>query len=750
MSIVPRDSPLRHLFGLLDAPDIETHPKEWWAAMDKHTAERFNPKNPLPNHFNRGQPESFYRDYITQDVIMEFVAARRITAHSQLNYSQIFVDLLAEQDFEEKFIALSPDEKENLFLRAFQSNEKRATYRPFLKGKADCPELNRDALFSDNGRGFVDVMRSCIISDISKVPAQPMIIENKRFDEIIGYYPNDTSTARGAQANMNRMMRTEYILTFVHCTVAFFHGVEQVEQRILTTEHSKTKPALKEKSAMFEELMGKAGSEVFKKEEAKRRKEMILHCQVCLKPEDKTKTGKMTVCSRCRAIGREIRYCGRECQVADWKSHKKECGKPLDISAAFADVNMKGSTPKQEGRVDIPPCPSGYRRSPHLIRHIEELQGHPSKDYLRDFQGDEYFGVSLDEVPGAAIFIVMRNILFTTDVGPRAEGALLYVYRVLQNSAPGGGEQGTQAQLKREYGLPLWNRMQELIRRSKPPYEIPEVSRAEIDVVLGWLQKSPRFEEELVAWRPGQGNALPLGLMVGPQKDVFCKAAFPESATPTPTFLTKMTNFRTMTGVRAVGPNFNIPKSIDEPENNYIYAKFTNLDDQIKYLQMNPQADYMIWGHPDSPRYPMVLQFNDFMTTVSFLAHRQHVFASGGYAIDSLVYLIMSLRPALKRKKIPSEVLLKQLGREYSRGYVDIALGMISRRESDGKEVYNRRNGKVYEIGEIPLKQTADTKKMLFWLKETGRFPDIFRCLPDSAFSSFTSTSQMALASEID
>ena len=115
---------------------------------------------------------------------------------------------------------------------------------------------------------------------------------------------------------------------FVQVTVASYHGIE-VQYQLSTTEHSKTKSTLKSNALMLESLMGRAASKAFQKEETKRRKEMVLHCQVCLKPEEKEKTGKMTVCSRCKTIGREIRYCGRTCQTADWKTHKLECGKPL-------------------------------------------------------------------------------------------------------------------------------------------------------------------------------------------------------------------------------------------------------------------------------------------------------------------------------------------------------------------------------------------------------------------------------------
>lgn len=412
----------------------------------------------------------------------------------------------------------------------------------------------------------------------------------------------------------------------------------------------------------------------------------------------------------------------------------------------MADIHIRSDDKgKSKRRPDIPSCPPGHRRSPHVVRLIEHLEANPSYDYLRDFEGDDFTGISLDEVAGASVFIYMRNVLFTS-TGPEADRALLYVYRVLQNFAPGGqGELGLQKQLKREYGMDMWNRMQELLKTG-PPYVLPDITRAQMDAVIGLLKKTPRFTEELMGYVIGEGKTMMMRNMAGPAKDVIAKVELPIDAVPTPTLLLPSLA-RRATGSSAIGPNFceffssicsitlnqillALPTPIDHADEMFIHAEFCNLSEQIRYLQMNPEADYMIWGHPDSPNTPLGLQFTDFTSASIFLYYRYILFKYGAFDIDALVYMIMALRPVLRRKKVPEEVWMRQLGREYDPGYVEIARESIVRRE-DGKEVYKRRDGKIFEMGEIQLREKDASIRIMHQLKALGRFKEVLENLED-------------------
>lgn len=205
------DSMVKTMFPQLDNISLEENPKAWWAEKDKQTRQRYDSSQPLPPHSYRDQPAEFYQGYLNEDVLLEFISARRITSAGQLEHSRLFVDLLAEDEFETKWMALSPEEQERHFHAAFKATENAFDYETITTGKSDCPELNRDVLFRDTGRGFIDLMRECVLSDNSKVPNQPAILVNTRFDQIIGYKADDQFQSRVAMHAMARMTRTAYI-----------------------------------------------------------------------------------------------------------------------------------------------------------------------------------------------------------------------------------------------------------------------------------------------------------------------------------------------------------------------------------------------------------------------------------------------------------------------------------------------------------------------------------------------------------
>jgi hypothetical protein len=89
----------------------------------------------------------------------------------------------------------------------------------------------------------------------------------------------------------------------------------QVTTKIaFTHEHTKTKEALAGVKPIVDQFAGQSGSKQWVKDQTALRKEMKLFCDNCLKPEDK-KEGKMPICVKCKAIGREVRYCSK---VQSW------------------------------------------------------------------------------------------------------------------------------------------------------------------------------------------------------------------------------------------------------------------------------------------------------------------------------------------------------------------------------------------------------------------------------------------------
>jgi hypothetical protein len=165
-----------------------------------------------------------------------------------------------------------------------------------------------------------------------------------------------------------------------------------------------------------EEVLGSSDARKWMNQQAAH----MLFCNSCLKPESENRDGKMQICISCKKVGREIRYCNkyvkkhsesyvllsshllnRDCQRANWKGHKPECGKEFGTLAAHffgiyliiwhSDVGslQDDVSPIALGRIvplrpDIPPLAPSYRRTPYLLRLISFLNLPPTTDVSID------------------------------------------------------------------------------------------------------------------------------------------------------------------------------------------------------------------------------------------------------------------------------------------------------------------------------------------------------------------------------
>jgi len=118
-------------------------------------------------------------------------------------------------------------------------------------------------------------------------------------------------------------------------------------------------------------------------------------------------------------------------------------------------------------------------------------------------------------------------------------------------------------------------------------------------------------------------------------------------------------------------------------------AELSPLELQKSMLEMNPHADYILWGDIGTPDVPEAVCFLDHTTRVTFRIHRGRVFRRGGDDIDSLVYLLMTLIPAAQPRNLSKETLCAQLGREFGYDRIQKALSCIKGKKymKDGKEM---------------------------------------------------------------
>lgn len=217
-------NPLVALSGIpqVSLPDCQTDTAAWLVGSDAITERRFNPARPLEYDFQRGQDDAFFQSMINEDVLQEILNSRRMACVSQHNLSCEAVNLLTEEDFETKWLALGKEGQDQHLFKAYRELEVHDSSDPLGSlnpGKINCPEVSYAAVRREGGKGFLDLLKLFVLDNNDIVPTQPFILVNPRFDEIIGYKTNDKAKNRKVFLEMRRLMRTHHICMNHCCSI---------------------------------------------------------------------------------------------------------------------------------------------------------------------------------------------------------------------------------------------------------------------------------------------------------------------------------------------------------------------------------------------------------------------------------------------------------------------------------------------------------------------------------------------------
>ncbi|KAJ7130851.1 hypothetical protein C8R43DRAFT_1025195 [Mycena crocata] len=220
---------------------------------------------------------------------------------------------------------------------------------------------------------MLELLEYFMLDDMTQIPASPII------------YPVHVCALDDAHFNPGEKLMLKYVRllqTLMLCSV-----LGQVLSIFLGDPPLPTREPLKGNFKIT------AGGHKVDSAQKKAYKAMSAACEHCRKNDDDGKR-KMQICGACKAIGRNMQYCDRTCQRADWPRHKTICGKELtlDTATATAVVNSpaaKVHTVQHKEPLDflpsracsIRPCVGGYKRSPALRRQVVFLQQNPTVDY---------------------------------------------------------------------------------------------------------------------------------------------------------------------------------------------------------------------------------------------------------------------------------------------------------------------------------------------------------------------------------
>ncbi|KAJ6524852.1 hypothetical protein DFH09DRAFT_1189079 [Mycena vulgaris] len=140
---------------------------------------------------------------------------------------------------------------------------------------------------------------------------------------------------------------------------------------------------------------------------------------------DIPKERKFLRCKECWVtFKREIKYCSRECQKADWKpNHKAICGKPLDFDTVDK-IAAPAKPPPSRFTPVVGPAISGFTRATALTYIVSQIcLRQPEADYLIMPTPHTESVVDFVDAEAKALFCTFRDKALTT--GEREAAAVM-------------------------------------------------------------------------------------------------------------------------------------------------------------------------------------------------------------------------------------------------------------------------------------------------------------------------------------
>ncbi|KAL0578986.1 hypothetical protein V5O48_003026 [Marasmius crinis-equi] len=208
-----------------------------------------------------------------------------------------------------------------------------------------CPEVTLARLNHDSGRGFIELLKK--LTWEKGVPFRQgdfKTVPNEIWEAMNTPSKDPEHPGKKMMKRCNDIQRTLFLTYFVWNTLLAFYG-ERVTYGQMKTGNEK---------GWHEELqkiIGNSNPELTKiMENAKRKGEAMQRqanaqraCVVCRKTAETVGIQKLLACQRCTAIGRNVFYCSKECQVQDWKNgsptHKSICGDTAALTKAVSGQN---------------------------------------------------------------------------------------------------------------------------------------------------------------------------------------------------------------------------------------------------------------------------------------------------------------------------------------------------------------------------------------------------------------------------
>jgi hypothetical protein len=371
--------------------------------------------------------------------------------------------------------------------------------------RALCPEITVTSMLQLQGRAFIDFIDMYAAGKRDTGVGSPYYLPSKWWDKAMENIPQslasqlETSTFRLLTLHRNAFIcerstrpYTEEIVDAQLLSLALFLMFAAVSvMRDMSNGSPGMDPVIKllKSDPMFASAWGYALSSM--------RDKPLIRCENCTKtPEEVGDNAKFMVCSGCKfKLDFTLHYCSqrvlfyaypflfsydfrRACQKADWRNHKKHCGKEKvskklrgtihDPQWAYPDIPAE-ILPKCNDRGYVALEDMGFAtntttpQSPALQRQISFLNADRTADYFLFDESDQPVRVVIEDKMMKMLFRTLRATAWANG-GREMEPIAQHLIKIMEQK-PGLSRETILLQFGREYGGDATARVEEWERR---------------------------------------------------------------------------------------------------------------------------------------------------------------------------------------------------------------------------------------------------------------------------------------------
>ncbi|KAK0455202.1 uncharacterized protein EV420DRAFT_1765639 [Desarmillaria tabescens] len=445
-------------------PDKDKYRTAWNKSWEDDLLDRYPPGQRPPNMISAMLPERirFLRDAESLPSLqLENDIRTKEICILQRDLAEAAVTGLSNDNLEERWRSLSQQRREELVLEGLYVTSR--VPNGMEAWRLWCPEMTVATLSGTNDRDFFHLLKMLLPVDrVKETLGTPLLVPNPAFEELM--MTDDAMLRR--MVDRYRLYRSYFITMAVWSILNAFYGNREQMQaaKPLYRDKSETTKAFLRRAKEIYKAEGKLPEFSESQKDYDRRKEtenwenLCWHCN--RKEADASAGGeRFQICSRCKTVGRVVRYCSVECQKKDWKQgfprpHKAICGKDV-----FEEDKTDESIPETkdtESETGIPPPDPLFKRSPDLLHQISFITKPTPCDYvyMRPRPFDD-IGIDIPDIEVAApedkvLFTAMRRqAMINGD-----PVAVLNMYAILGIHAPPSiSDNRLKTQLKKEYGV---------------------------------------------------------------------------------------------------------------------------------------------------------------------------------------------------------------------------------------------------------------------------------------------------------